>query len=122
MNREKDNGFQPVVPRGDTRFKKGQSGNPRGRPKKTAKKIDPGKSLQAVDNELISVKVDGKLVRMPKVEIHIRQLFTRTMKGELAAAEVICSMAAKYFAPDAQGPQQTIFKPPRGCSDPRSIN
>jgi uncharacterized protein DUF5681 len=43
-----------------TRFKKGQCGNPGGKPKKVAPALDPGKILQLIDNEEIIVHIDGK--------------------------------------------------------------
>ncbi|TYL82229.1 DUF5681 domain-containing protein [Bradyrhizobium cytisi] len=111
-----------AFPAADTRFKPGQSGNPKGRPKKTAKEFDPGRSLQAVDNELISVTIDGKVVWMTKIEIHIRQLFTGAIKGEIAAAKAIFMMAVDCSAPDAVGPQQIQFKPALKASNPGTMN
>jgi hypothetical protein len=93
----------------ETRFKKGQSGNPSGRPKKIAQELDPGKVLQSIDNEEIDVKIDGKRKRMPKAEIQFRQLFTKAIRGDLTAARLISSMAKKYFGPEAEGPSETEF-------------
>jgi Family of unknown function (DUF5681) len=92
-----------------TRFKKGQSGNPSGKPKKIAPELNPGKILQSIDNEEMIVKIDGKGKRMLKAEIYFRQLFTRAIKGSLTEARLIAKMAAKYFGPEAEGPSETLF-------------
>src|SRR6185437_7877616 len=54
-----------------TRFKKGQSPNPGGRPKKVRALRDPGAILEAVDNEEIIVTDNGKRKRMKKAEIQL---------------------------------------------------
>jgi hypothetical protein len=86
-----------------TRFQKGKSGNPSGRPKRIAAELDPGKILETIDNEEIIVAIDGKPQRMPKAEIHFRQLFNKAIKGDLTAARLIAKMAARYFGPEAKG-------------------
>jgi hypothetical protein len=85
-----------------TRFKKGQSGNPSGRPKKVSQEIDPGLILQSVDNEEIVVIDNGKRKQMMKAEVQFRQLFVKAIKGDLNAARLVANMAAKYFAPEAK--------------------
>jgi len=92
-----------------TRFQKGKSGNPSGRPKTVAQPLDPGSVLQSIDNEEIVLVVDGKRKRMPMAEIHFRQVFSKAIKGDLAAAKLIATMAAKYFGPEAEGPSDTRF-------------
>jgi len=108
-NEEKDYEVGYKKPPVETRFKKGQSGNSSGRPKKIAQKLDPGKVLQSIDNEEIVVKVDGKRIRITKQEIFFRQLFTRAIRGDLTAARLIAKMAANYFGPEAEGPSETEF-------------
>jgi len=110
MNDEKndyDVGYKrpPVA----TRFNKGQSGNPSGKPKKKSQELDPGKILQAIDNEEIIVTIDGRGKRMRKAEIHFRQVFNKAIKGNLTDARLIAKMAAKYFGPEAEGPSETEF-------------
>jgi Family of unknown function (DUF5681) len=89
-----------------TRFKKGGSGNPSGKRKEVAEDLDPGKILQAIDNEEIIVTIDGKRKRMRKGEIHFRQLFTKAIKGDLTAAKLIAKHAARYFGSEADGPSE----------------
>lgn len=86
-----------------TQFKKGQSGNPSGRPKKAALKLDPGTLLAEIDNEEIVMKIDGKRKRMTRIEIHFRQLSTKAIKGDLAAASLLVNMASEYFVPEEPG-------------------
>jgi hypothetical protein len=46
---------------------------------------------------------------MTKVEIHIRQLFSRAIEGSLKEARQIVPLAAKYFGPEAQSPSEAKF-------------
>ncbi|QDW37809.1 hypothetical protein FFI89_011985 [Bradyrhizobium sp. KBS0727] len=92
-----------------TRFKKGQSGNPSGKPRKIAQKLDPGKILQSIDNEEITVKIDGKEKRIQKGEVYFRQLFNKAIKGSLSDARLIASMAKKYFGLESESPGETRF-------------
>ncbi|QIG91103.1 DUF5681 domain-containing protein [Bradyrhizobium sp. 6(2017)] len=86
-----------------TRFQKGQSGNPSGKPKKVRQPFDPGRVLEAIDNEEITVTDNGKRKRMTKAEIQFRQLFVKAIRGDMKAARLIVKMAADYFAPEAPG-------------------
>jgi hypothetical protein len=92
---------KPPLP---TRFQKGTSGNPSGRPKKIPELLDPGDVLQSIDNEELVVVDNGRRKRMTKAEIHFRQLFTKAIKGDLKAGRLIAGMATKYFAPEARRP------------------
>jgi hypothetical protein len=89
-----------------TRFQKGTSGNPSGKPKRVPRPLDPGMILESIDNEEIVVIDNGKRKRMTKAEIEFRQSFTKAIRGDLRAARLIANMAAKYFAPDVRGAQE----------------
>ncbi len=86
-----------------TRFQKGRSGNPSGRPKTVLEQFDPAKLLEAIDNEEITVFDKGKPKRMTKAEIQFRQLFAKAIGGDLKAARLIAKMANEYFTPEARG-------------------
>jgi Family of unknown function (DUF5681) len=93
-----------------TRFQKGKSGNPSGRPKKDPQPLDPGVVLQSIDSETIVVVDNGKRKRMTKAEITFRQQFTKAIKGDLRAARLIFGMAPRYFSPEAQGESEIEFR------------
>ncbi|MGY3697472.1 hypothetical protein ACVIGA_007552 [Bradyrhizobium sp. USDA 3240] len=119
MGKEKSEGYKVGYrkPPLGSRFKKGQSGNPRGRPKKNALEFHPGRILQSIDNEELVVNIDGKRRRMPKAEIHLRQLFNKAMRGDIDAARIIATMAKQYFGPDAEGPSEIEFILVPGASE-----
>jgi hypothetical protein len=107
--RETDDKVGYQKPPIERRFRKGKSGNPKGRPRKIAEEFDPGRILQAIDNEEIIVQVNGKNKRMRKSEIFFRHLFQKALGGNLTAAKLIFETAVKYSGPDAEGPPDTRF-------------
>jgi Family of unknown function (DUF5681) len=68
-----------------TRFKKGQSGNPRGRPAKTA-------LLAASLNEKVTVTENGKRRQVTKREAVIAQLVDKSASAELRATKMLIDM------------------------------
>jgi hypothetical protein len=86
-----------------TRFPKGTSGNPGGKPKEVTPEFDLGKVLQALDNEEIIIMIDGKRKRMTRAEIHLRQLFTQGIKGDLTASRLLVKMACEHSEPGKSG-------------------
>jgi hypothetical protein len=83
-----------------TRFQKGKSGNPSGRPKKAIEPIDLGLILHGIDNEEIIVRENGKRKSMRKIEIEFQQQFTKAINGDLTTARLLVQMAIDYFNPE----------------------
>ncbi len=72
-----------------TRFRPGQSGNPRGRPK-GARGI-PGLVARAL-GERVEAKENGRLRRMTKLEAVVKQLVNRAANGDPRATQFIFAL------------------------------
>ncbi len=68
-----------------TRFKPGQSGNPRGRPKKT-KDID--KLFDQELNRTLRIQEDGQLRTLTKREVIVKGVINAAMKGDHRAQKL----------------------------------
>lgn len=95
-------------------FKKGQSGNPKGRPKGS------GKWSQSVDetifkeiHRLVPVKVDGELTRISVLQATIRALSVKAIKGEDAAQRMLLTNACNAAERQAlKDPIENQYEPP----------
>jgi hypothetical protein len=70
-----------------TRFKKGQSGNPRGRPAKNLPAL-----LAAALNEKVTVTENGKRRQVTKREAVVTQLVNKSASAELRATKMLIDM------------------------------
>ena len=77
-------------------FEKGQSGNPKGRPKSTKNlKTDLEEELQ----ELIHLKEGGKDKHVSKQRALIQALMAKAVKGDARAANLLLNMILKVLIP-----------------------
>ena len=73
-----------------TRFKPGQSGNPKGRPKACLASL----SLKQALDELVSVtEPNGRKVRIPKRYVIWKQIVNKAVSGDLASIRFLFSLA-----------------------------
>jgi hypothetical protein len=76
-----------------TQFKKGQSGNPKGRPKGSR---PVGAVLQEILGQRISVTENGRTRRLPALEVMLRRLANDAMRSEPVALKLILSLFDRY--------------------------
>jgi hypothetical protein len=69
-----------------TRFQKGRSGNPSGRPRGLRSVEDLAGKIAL---EKVSVKENGRRRKMPKVEVMLRRIFNKAMEGDIRCANRI---------------------------------
>ena len=75
-------------------FKKGQSGNPKGRPKLVKDfKTDLKEELESI----ISVQIDGKIKPITKQQAIIKKLLSKALNGELGALRTLTKLIALHL-------------------------
>ncbi len=113
-DREYDVGYRK--PPRDHRFKKGQSGNPQGRPKNKRQKT-PGPELsQQIKNLImeeayrpVSLREGDDIVRLPAMQAILRRMNLDALKGNRHAQNAITTMVQAIEDHEAQQ-QQELFE------------
>ncbi len=82
------------------RFKPGQSGNPKGRPKRRKNFLT---ELQEELSELVSITENGKTLKVSKQRVLVKSLFNRASKGEPKALAAIFNLIEKAGPVDGVG-------------------
>ena len=72
-----------------TRFKKGVSGNPRGRPKGT---LNMATVLERMLHEKVVVNEHGRSRTFTKLEVAVKQLIDKATSGELRAFQLLSAL------------------------------
>lgn len=89
-------------PSGSTRFRKGQSGNPKGRPRNRRREIP----YDHVLGQMVSIREDGRERRVTAAEAFLLQLTRRGLQGDSACARA--SLAAIEEARSKRGSDADI--------------
>jgi hypothetical protein len=82
----------------DTQFKKGSSGNPKGRPRKT---LDFHLELLREFGSSITINENGRRRRISKYEAVIKQLAIKAMSGNLSAIRILLGLCQVASEKDA---------------------
>ena len=85
-------------PPAETRFQKGRSGNPKGRPKGTRNfKTDVREELA----EPVNVREDGSVTTVSSQRAILKQLRAKALKGDPRALDRMVALAERYDLEDA---------------------
>lgn len=79
----------------ETRFTKGQSGNPNGRPKG---KKNMATILLAAANELVTINENGKSKQVTKFEAACKQTLNKSAGGDLTAIKLLMQLMSSVEA------------------------
>jgi Family of unknown function (DUF5681) len=96
-----------------TRFKKGQSGNPSGRPRASG----PGQLLRQEANRLVSVRDGDRVVRMTVLRAMIRGLWAQAAKGNPSAIKLVLAALQDAETVDMEPPSIRLTYEPHNMSD-----
>src|ERR1700716_4135665 len=82
-----------------TQFKKGQSGNPKGRPKQVQAHMPVSRIIRHSLSEEVRGLVNGKTRKMTKLAAIIEVQTAKALKGDTRAAKLVIDLGHKHIAP-----------------------
>ena len=97
------------------KFKKGQSGNPSGRPRGSR---NIHKSIRDSLDETVVITEGGRSRRIRKVELSVKKLVMKAMTGDLKAIEMCLAYLADHDS--AQPPEWKVLVLPDGADGGRA--
>lgn len=84
-------------------FKKGQSGNKKGRPKQAARPISTSYLFRKVANEEVEIEVQGRGMVVTRWEALVRQIHTLALNNNSRAARLLHQIRKRFPGKAAPG-------------------
>jgi hypothetical protein len=78
------------------RFKKGKSGNPKGRPRKTSKPVSTGSVFRRVASELLPIEIGGVQCKIERWHLYVRQIYNMALNKNSGAARLLDQLRRQF--------------------------
>lgn len=91
-------------PPAHSRFKPGQSGNPKGRPRKAGPSAE---RILSILDEPVRVRKGNTIRKMSPFEVTVRQIVGKALKGDIKAAVEFVKMCERYKVVVTDAPMPT---------------
>ena len=95
----------------NSRFKKGQSGNPKGRPRNADRELTIAQEVMAALDEEITVTQNGKKQKLTKKTLLATTLVNNAIKGDAKATSLLLRLQGDFDQPRNQGPKNDYELP-----------
>ena len=79
-----------------SQFRKGRSGNPKGRPKQAARLVSTAYLFRQVANQQVAIEVDGRTVMMTRWEALLRQIQTLALNKNVSAERLLHQLQKQF--------------------------
>jgi hypothetical protein len=80
----------------DTRFKKGRSGNAKGRPRQPARQVSTGSQFRKVAREQITIEIEGARYKTSLWDAYVRQIYNMALNKNSSAARLLDQLRREF--------------------------
>jgi hypothetical protein len=84
------------TPAKNTQFKKGRSGNPKGRPRQTARQVSTASQFRKVAREQIPIEIAGTEYKMSRWDVYVRQIYNMALNRNSSAARLLDQLRRQF--------------------------
>jgi hypothetical protein len=84
------------TPPKNTQYKKGQSGNPKGRRRRPARQVSTGSQFRKVAREQIRIEIGGTGYKMSRWDAYVRQIYNMALNRNSSAARLLDQLRRQF--------------------------